>query len=180
MKFKYKLVGNGWAECFFEINSQTFTFAVSYVTDALTYLLETLIEINPIYMDSAYVKDGISFKWNGEPVELQWSFQVLSNGKILIKVIEDDGFGEEIISKINAECSYDDFLSEIIREMKVLLNKYGIVGYKDNWGYDFPITALIQLNYYLKNKALYPFTTIIEDYSELNCSDLNNDLKELI
>ncbi|MDQ6600719.1 hypothetical protein [Bacillus salipaludis] len=178
MIFKYRLMGTGWAECFFEINSQAFTFAASYVTDALKYLLETLIDINPLYMDPAY--DDFSFKWNGEPNELEWNFQVLSNGKIVIKVTENDGFGEGLTSKIKTECNYDDFLSEIIREMKALLKKYGIVGYKDNWGYDFPVTELIQLNYYLKSKTSYPFTTIIEDYSELNCSDLNNDLKELI
>ncbi len=180
MKFKYRLTGTGWAECFLEINSQTCTFDVSYLTDALKYLLETLLEINPLYMDKDYVKDGSSFKWEGEPQELHWNFDVLPKGKILIRVTEDDGYGEEITSKINAECDYDEFLSEIIREMKALLKKYGVVGYKDNWGYDFPLTALIQLNYYLKNKTLYPFTMIIEDYSELSCSDLNNDLNELI
>ncbi|WP_330945615.1 hypothetical protein, partial [Streptococcus anginosus] len=63
---------------------------------------------------------------------------------INIKNYEDDitaEYDEDITLEFNAL----DFLQDFINEMNEIIKKYGLLGYRKSWGYEFPTSLLLKL-----------------------------------
>lgn len=183
MKFIYKLDGAGWANCHIEINSKEHSFTPSYLTNALGDLLQALLEVNPLYTEKAYADDGSGFFWDEEPEEIEWNFRYLDDGKMLLRITSYEAVSDtEILKKValSTECSYDKFLGEVLNEVEKILEEYGIVGYKNMWiAHDFPLSAFLQLKYYLENRIGFPITKRTIGHSEEIKSDIEMELNYL-
>jgi hypothetical protein len=182
LRFEYKLTGAGWARGYIEIDSKKCSLTAGYLTDALGDLLEALLDLNPLYTDATYLKHGRYFEWNAEPDGVQWHLRKLNEEKMLIKITyyEDIDLYEGERVELNAECLYDEFLTEVLREAGLILKEYGIVGYKENWiEHEFPLSTFLQLKHYLDTKTQYPINTNNVDDYKLYTSDLYKDLDYL-
>lgn len=164
MKFQYRLTGAGWAQCELEINSQKYSFGAGYLTDALGDLLQSLLNINPLYTEEVYIENGVQFFWDEEPRGTDWHFRYLGDDKMSLEITEyqDVSSSSEPIIMLKTECSYTKFLNLVMNEADRILKEYGIVGYKKMWHeHEFPLSSFLKLKYYLKNNLKYPLENII-------------------
>jgi hypothetical protein len=81
---------------------------------------------------------------------------------------------------IQFECSYEEFLSEVMSEATRILNEYGIVGYKEMWyEHEFPLSSFLILKYYIKNHSKFPLENKKAGHKEVYNSDLEMELSFL-
>ncbi|WP_051529986.1 hypothetical protein [Anoxybacteroides tepidamans] len=182
MKFEYQLTGAGWARGYIEIDDQKRSLTAGYLTDALGDLLEALLNLNPLYTQAVYLKHGRYFMWEAEPDGVQWHLRRVDKEKISIKITyyEDTSLYTGEREELDAECSYDEFLKEVMREAESIFKEYGIVGYKENWiEHEFPLSTFLQLKYYLDTKTKYPINRNDLEDNKLYKSDLSKDMDYL-
>jgi hypothetical protein len=182
LKFKYELTGTGWSTCEIKIEKNIRTFGASYLTDALGSFLNALLVINPIYAEEVYINNGAGFMFDNEPSGTEWHFKHLGNDKMLIEVTSytDISFSEEPKLEIQTECSYDEFLLQVIKEAEKLLKEYGIVGYKKMWvEHEFPLSAYLKLKFYLDTKTKFPMECEKVRYKEIYKTNLAMELDYL-
>ncbi|MEH6943784.1 hypothetical protein V7014_18465 [Bacillus sp. JJ722] len=175
--------GAGWANCHIEIDSKQCSFSPSYLTNALGDLLQALLEINPLYTEEAYIVNGTHFFWDEEPEQIEWNFRYLFDGKMSLRVTSHKEVSDtEILEKVelSTNCSYDEFLGEVLNEVERILKEYGIIGYKNMWiEHDFPLSTFLQLKYYLENRTEFPITKRTFGHSEEIKSDIEMELNYL-
>ncbi|AZV42947.1 hypothetical protein [Peribacillus asahii] len=179
MKFEYKFVSRWVVDGFIEINSQRSSFnGVTYVTDCLGDLLSALLHLN---VDCISKDDGLktntSCEWNSEPYITTWNFTLRTNGMLHVIVTNDGKEEDEDIVDIDTECPYDSLLEIIVLEVDSLIKKHGIVGYKENWDYEFPLSTFLKLKNYLINKKPYLLNEIGDEYGEIKISNLHKDIE---
>ena len=56
-----------------------------------------------------------------------------------------DGYTEAAREEVLLVCEYHRFLADFISEMERVLSEFGIVGYRENWTYEFPISLFLKL-----------------------------------
>ncbi|MFJ8247003.1 hypothetical protein [Peribacillus asahii] len=178
MKFKYKFFTRWVVDGFIEINSQRSSFdGITYVRDCLGDLLNALMYLNA---DCVSPGDGLttntSCEWDAEPSITTWNFTLKTNGMLHVIVTYDGKEEDEDIVDINTECPYDSLLEVIILEVDSLIKKHGVVGYKENWDHEFPLSTFLKLKSYLLNKKPYSLEEIGDEYSEIKTSQLHSDL----
>ncbi|MFD2614530.1 hypothetical protein [Paenibacillus gansuensis] len=174
MKFGYKFHGRWTVDFCIEINSQRLSSNVTYVTDSLRDLLTALLRINPNCVPTEEVLSSDGCQWCTEPFMITWSITKRSNGMVHVVVKYEDLDDEDFI---DTECPYDSLLEAIIMEVDTLIKENGIVGYKENWDYEFPLTTFLKLKNYLLNKNTYPLKE--DEYSGIKVSDLNMEMELL-
>jgi hypothetical protein len=178
MKFEYKFGGRWIVDGFIEINSQRSSFDVTYVTDCLRNLLNALMYLNP---DCVSKDDGLrtntSCQWDAEPCITAWNFTSKPDGMLHVIVTHEVEGKIGNITDIDTECSYDSLLEVIIREVDSVIKKYGIVGYKENWDHEFPLSTFLKLKNYLLNKKPYLLKEVRDDYGEIKVSNVYNDIE---
>ncbi|MBM7602944.1 hypothetical protein JOC75_000914 [Metabacillus crassostreae] len=175
MKFKYDFIDQWVVDGFIEINSQKFSFNVTYVSDCLGDLLSALLYLNSTCISSDYgLSNNTSCEWDSEPFITMWNFTLKKNGMLHIIVT----FENKI--KIDTEYPYDSFLEVILKEVTALIKNYGIVGYRANWDYEFPIGSYLLLKNYLLTKEPYFLDVKRDEYGENKISNLVKDIQLLL
>ncbi|MEH7501586.1 hypothetical protein V7152_05995 [Neobacillus drentensis] len=183
MKFQYRLTGAGWAQCELEINLKKYSFGAGYLTDALGDFLKTLLNINPLYTEEVYIENGAQFFWDEEPRGTEWHFRYLGDDKMSLEITEYEDISSSFEPKImlQTECSYTEFLIQVMSEAARILNEYGIVGYKEMWyEHEFPLSSFLKLKYYIKNNSKFPLENRKAGHTEIYKSDLETELNNLI
>ncbi|MCY6369369.1 hypothetical protein [Clostridium ganghwense] len=179
MKFTYELLGVGWAEVNIEINGQKSYSSPSYLSDALGDLLNALLRIIPELDYYEGAPDNKEFVvWSEEPAETQWTLELVDLDKIRIKIecFEDEDNDNGTID-IDEICNLNQFLSEVVKALDLLLEKHGFIGYKEMWyEYEFPIGAYLNLKYYLDNKSSFPMQEKIQDGEKYRKSLIKEEL----
>ncbi|WP_419875145.1 hypothetical protein [Candidatus Pristimantibacillus sp. PTI5] len=108
MRFKYELTGRGWASGFIEMNSNTFYFATSYITDALDEMLKALILLNPEL--SPFPVSNSQFEWNEEPGGTVWKFRKIDDLlHVQIMSFENLRYKKQLVIELNESCSITEF-----------------------------------------------------------------------
>lgn len=182
MEFKYELTGTGWATCEIRIENQIHKYEAGYLTDALGNFLNALLKINPLYTEKVYLKHGANFFFDNEPSGTDWHLKYLGNDKMLLEVTTytDISFSEDPKLEIQIECSYDEFLLQVVKEAEKLLKEYGIVGYKEMWvEHEFPLSAFLMLKFYLNTKTKFPIEYNKVGFNETYKSSLKMELDYL-
>lgn len=152
MRFKYELIGRGWASGFIEMNSNTFYFATSYITDALDEMLKALILLNPEL--SPFPVSNSQFEWNEEPGGTVWKFRKIDD---LLHVqtmsFENLRNKKQLVIELNESCSILEFSEAVVQALDLLLSIHGKEGYKEKWvNYDFPTNNYLKLKGFVTKK----------------------------
>lgn len=163
MKFTYNLSGIGWAKGKLIIKDQGLDFTVSYLSDPLADLLNSIVKITPLYANGDFstriIDNEATFLWEGEPWGYRWAMKFNSFDDLHIKIFSVEDVFEELSKEtlsFDVHCNYYEFVNAVIVELLQLLNKYGFTGYYDIWDKrDFPVASLLKLVYFLKKGAAY-------------------------
>src|SRR5262245_12716808 len=81
MKFRYDLVGSGWAECRVEFGGQAATLTASYLSDALESLCAAVVAL-------LRGEPGARAAFEEEPGEYRWNFSRISQDRIRVRILE--------------------------------------------------------------------------------------------
>ncbi|WP_341320365.1 hypothetical protein NSQ62_11935 [Solibacillus sp. FSL H8-0523] len=163
MKFKYKIIGAGWAICELQTANETFTFKASYLSDALGDLLNALLSLNSDNNPEFY-EDKTEFRWYQEPGLTVWhvkAFDIKSNAENLSfrvnQYLNDSEKGAPETTSVFA-CNYDELIYTVVESLERLIQKFGLVGYQVMWGdIGFPVVAYLKLKHYAIYKTAFPF-----------------------
>ncbi|OME78665.1 hypothetical protein BK120_23285 [Paenibacillus sp. FSL A5-0031] len=152
MRFKYELTGRGWASGFIEMNSNTFYFATSYITDALDEMLKALILLNPEL--SPFPVSNSQFEWNEEPGGTVWKFRKIDDLlHVQIMSFENLRNKKQLVIELNESCSILEFSEAVVQALDLLLSLHGKEGYKEKWvNYDFPTNNYLKLKGFVTKK----------------------------
>jgi|GEM_PF-5733247 len=152
----------GWLKAQLTINDQSYDFTVSYLSEPLQSLLETLIELDAYY-DGRYAfasdtKPQFHLIWQGEPWRYNWLLEPLEDQciKISITFCEDHVVDKKTADQLMLETivSLREFTERIYEEAERILKGYGFLGYKQVWiQSEYPIGELFRLYYILHKQA---------------------------
>ncbi|WP_421381730.1 hypothetical protein ACOJQI_20885 [Bacillus salacetis] len=186
MKFNYLLRGQGWAEGYIEVNSQRCDFNPSYLTDVLGDLLDGLVYLLITTAPNRKRSPSFTIIMDEEPSGLEWEFTLVNekNMQLLIKAFEDMCSKESDQGEIVIEttCNSNDFLSEVIKELEVLIKKHGIIGYKETWAqHEFPLSSFLRLKHYLKQEQDFEIAYVGKNKRDWDyyLTDINAELSLL-
>ncbi|WP_159888708.1 hypothetical protein [Paenibacillus puerhi] len=173
MKFSYDLDSVGWANVHLKINEKEEYFSPSYVTEPLIDLLDAVMTLMKEFTPDDEVKSLTSFEWDFEPAIVDWKLKRLNDDELLVtieifrdgvKVLEGKRLGEQLLSE---QCDLIEFIREIVSSLDLLITKYGLVGYRENWsGADFPIGRYLKLKHFVIHRQ--PINVDIANEGEWN------------
>lgn len=154
MKFSYDLESVGWANVYLKINHKEEYFTPSYLTEPLIDLLDGLMTLMTEFTPNDEVKSITTFQWDLEPAIVDWKLMRLDDEQVLVTIElfrdglreqEGESLGELVLSEL---CNLKEFIKEIVSSLDLLLMKYGLVGYRENWSRaDFPIGRYLKLRH---------------------------------
>lgn len=142
--FSCNLTGRGWIDAtLLDENDNSETITASYLSDGPYDLIIAL----------ALICEGINETmclWNDEPRAYQWNFKRIDN-ILKIKIFQSEQtFKTPNIEKDNIVFSSQEnlsrFVNRVLREFNLIKTEYTTEGYKNLWGYEFPLQALNRLN----------------------------------
>lgn len=123
-------------------SSQTHFFDYSYMTNFLEDFMKALLYVHGDWAQDEYVNQ---FKTVWEPSTEKWNM-TFSKDKLFVNIKEyEDMDTREYRGEKTLEFNYYEFLEAFIIEMKEMLDKYGLLGYRDSWGEEFPISLYLKL-----------------------------------
>ena len=144
VSFEYKLTGRGWSECTVEIDNKSASLTASFLSDALTNLLDAVISI-------VQGNDEATVLFMEEPGEYRWLFKRMSEEKLSVQILwfdEASSNRSDLEGKVilETECRLRTFAGAILSASQQVLVMYGLEGYREKWvHHDFPMTSQAKL-----------------------------------
>lgn len=143
-----KFTGRGWIEATLLTEEKEVTIRATYFSDAP----------NDLIVAVALLLEGANetmCKWQEEPGEYRWIFK-RDNNLVNIQVfqVEQSFSKKNNKSGIMVFADKEDlylFTRQILNEFNTITFEFNSESYKNNWGYEFPLSALNRLKKAIKN-----------------------------
>ena len=144
MKFRYDIVGTGWAECTLEYGGQEATLSASYLSDALDDLFAAVVSVlrGESTAEASFVE---------EPGEFRWQFERRGATDLRILITEyaempSNNRRAPIAVVLVAEDRLRTFGGAVLSELQRLDRELGEIGYAEKWHmHRFPAKRITQL-----------------------------------
>lgn len=144
ISIQYNLTGVGWSECIVEIDNQKAYLTASYLSDALTGLLEAVTTV---------VKgtDEATAFFTEEPGEYRWRLTRVSQERLYVRILwfdesfsdHPDGNGRLILE---TQCRLRTFAGAVLSSSQRVLKTHGLEGYREKWvKHEFPVRLQAKL-----------------------------------
>ena len=142
LRFRYDLIGTGWAECMLELDGQRATISASYLSDALDELCRATVDVLSGRPRSKAV-------FEEEPGKYRWVLDRVGERGLRIRLIDGvitpENRKETVL--IDSVCQAREFAEALLSELQRLLELHGEEGYLDKWvRFPFPRDRLAQLS----------------------------------
>ena len=177
--FEIKSISSGWMMGEIGDGQQKHFFDYSYLTNFLNDFMETLLCVHGEWEPYTY-KDR--FRTELEPAVEDW-YVCKKQDKLLIHIKNyESEYSDKVEKEIPLTFDFDDFLSEFVQEMDRVLRCYGLVGYRENWSYEFPVGLYLMLKNISKGKNSLVLDKLTAEQhlgTEATVSDLNKELELL-
>lgn len=165
----------GWESVVLNFNGIEIPFEASYIGDEPVSSLIVAVNALDCEYDSESSESNYTFSWKSEPGVMELSFNHnLKSGKLFIEIMRhDSGSPDESSRCWNIEMDYPIFRSAVIYATINTLQKYGILGFEQNWAvesFSFPLTALL---------SAMGATTFHDSEEDTFKSDIHNELSLL-
>lgn len=144
MEFLYELSGQGWATGYLSVNDHDKVhFTCSYTSEGISALLFRLYQLAADI--PLYEMDPNPMFWDEEPDGTCWSLKRTGENELLIHVehLHEDTGKREIL--INEKINFWEFVSIVMKQADLLLQRLGFIGYVKSWGSEFPLTSYLRL-----------------------------------
>lgn len=176
-KFEILSISAGWITGVIKDNNKEHLFDYSYIRNFLDNLMKALL-----YVNGAWPEDEKVFVFDNEcePVTEVWTLRK-DNEKLNINITAFEDFTKQRFIE-ESVLVYDnyEFLTIFIFEIQSMLRKYGLLGYRDSWWHEFPISLFLKLIDIKEKKNLLSMSQIdIEENLGLEAqrSNLNNEIE---
>jgi hypothetical protein len=175
MKFKYFIIGYGWAHLDIELEGKKFEYRDSLsMGGSLDKLLECILAVLNVKNDFpinqlVYNDETNNINWiiDEEGTTVEFDFKLNTNKeKAILKIVQHYDKDECVF---NGEINFFEFVDEIINSCDTILNNYGIIGYFANGLHtgEFPITYYLLLKNYIQKEKILKLETIWEKFNGL-------------
>ncbi len=140
--FKIMSISAGWIMGEISDGTEKHFFDYSYLTNFLDDLMKALL-----YVYGDWEQDELCNKFRAElePAVEDWELSV-SQGVLDINI---KTYACEQSRQIKAEntikIDFVEFLAAFVVEMERVIKYYGLVGYRENWSYEFPLSLFFRL-----------------------------------
>ena len=139
---KIDQISAGWIMGYISDGENTISFCASYLSDFLDDLMSGLIYV---LGRSPQDEPKNSFRMFEEPAYSIWNMGT-SNQRLIFHVVtyESQKSDKEIENK-TVQIKTETFLNDLIDEMQDILQRFGLYGFRYEWGYEFPLSLFLQL-----------------------------------
>lgn len=104
-----------------------------------------MIALLSVHGDWEFFNSRSWFRAECEPAVDIWTLSLEQNTLIISIKSYGDNDSHEVIDKINLKMNFDDFVNVFVNEMDRILVCYGLIGYRENWGYEFPLSLYLMI-----------------------------------
>lgn len=140
--FKIMSISAGWIMGEISDDKEKHFFDYSYLTNFPDDLMKALLYVNG---DWAWDEFCNKFRAELEPAVEDWELLV-SQGVLTINIkTYEFEHSKEISEEKTLTVNFDKFLDSFVAEMERILNFYGLIGYRENWSYEFPLSLYLKL-----------------------------------
>ena len=147
INFSCKLVGRGWIETTLITEYSKIKIIASYLSDAPNDLITALA----LLLEGENETECL---WQDEPGEYQWIFK-RQNDSFELKILEFKGTSKwqnnENVHLLF--CGTENLVKvahRVLRRFNTIKIEHTVDGYKDLWGYEFPLKAIDRLRFAAK------------------------------
>jgi len=171
VEFLYELSGQGWASGYIAINDhEKVHFTCSYTSEGISELLFRLYQLAANV--PFYEMDPNPMFWDEEPDGTCWTLKRIGKNDLLIEIKHSQENPEETKTLVNEQINFWEFVSIVMKQADILLQRQGFIGYVEAWGSEFPLSS------YLRLKSLMEDDEILLKESE-NHHVQTNDMSDL-
>lgn len=177
--FKIMSISAGWIMGEIGDGEQKHFFDYSYITNFLNDFMETLLCIHGEWEPYAY-KD--KFRTELEPAIEDWHI-CREQDKMIINIKNyESEYSDKVEREIYLTFDFYEFMAEFVQEMDRILERYGLVGYRENWSFEFPVGLYLMLKNICKGQNRLAISKLIAEQhfgTDATVSDLDKELKLL-
>lgn len=161
--FHIHSISSGWILGQISDGNNTHHFDNSYLTNFLDDFMLALLTVGGQWPAD---EGKHEFRTELEPAIEHWTLsRNLDQLHIHIKTYEDEAT-KVADEEVTLVCDYRSFLAEFISEMERVLSIYGLVGYRENWTFEFPVSLYLKLKDIAGDKNNLSYRTLS---AEDNC-----------
>lgn len=140
--FKIDQISAGWIMGYLSDGENTISFCASYLSDFLDDLMSGLIYI---LGRSPRDEPKNSFRVFEEPEYSIWDMGTSNERLIFHAVTYESQKSDKEIENKTVQIETEIFLNDFIDEMQDILQRFGLYGFRYEWGYEFPLSLFLQL-----------------------------------
>lgn len=139
--FEIQSISAGWMMGCLRDGEKEHYFDYSYLTNFPEDLMKVLLYFSGNILDEK--KDSFRAEW--EPAVDVWKVS-LDNSVMSFNIKNyEDGNADQYDEEIILQCEYTAFLKDFVSEMDAVIKRFGILGYRYSWGYEFPMSLFLKL-----------------------------------
>ena len=141
--FKIESISAGWIMGEIGDGRQQYVFDYSYISDFMNDFMKALLSATGEWED--YSKWYDELRGELEPAIDVWNVRRKSDELIIDIRNYEDSDSDIVEDEITLTFVFDEFLKEVVQALENVMQHYGFVGYRESWGYEFPIGMYLML-----------------------------------
>lgn len=177
--FSIMTISSGWIMGEIGDGKQQHFFDYSYITNFLNDFMETLLCAHGEWEPYTYKNQ---FRTELEPAVEDWYISREQDRLVINIKNYESRYSDKVKKEIRLTFNFYEFLAEFLQEMERVLRFYGLVGYRENWNFEFPVALYLMLKNICKGQNRLDISEIAADQHlgmDAKVSDLDKELELL-
>lgn len=177
--FKIQSISAGWILGQLSDGNNTHYFNYSYITNFLDDFMLALLTVGGAWPED---EGRHKFRTELEPAIERWTVSKEQDElRIHIETYKDSQ-SKSAHDEITLTCNYIMFLNSFLAELERVLESFGLVGYRENWTYEFPVSLYLKLKDIAGGKDKLDYKTLSSEDNcgtEVQVSDYDKEIELL-
>ena len=177
--FHIHSISDGWIIGQISDGDKTHYFDYSYITNFLDDFMLALLTVGGHWSTD---ERKHRFRTELEPGIEYWTLSKVQDKLHIHIETYEDSHTEEPYKEVLLVCEYHKFLEDFIAEMERVLSVFGLLGYRVNWSYEFPISVFLKLKDNSKVESTLSYGTLSAENnvgSEVQVTNFTSEWKLL-
>lgn len=177
--FHIHSISSGWILGQISDGNKIHYFDYSYITNFLDDFMLALLTVSGQWPADERKN---RFRTELEPAIEYWTLSKVQDKLYMHIKNYKDREAEVACKEVSLVCEYHRFLADFISEVERVLSIFGLVGYRENWTYEFPISLFIKLKDSFNDINTLSYGTLFAEEnmgSEVRVSDFTSE-RELL
>lgn len=140
--FSIMQISSGWIMGEIKNQDHSILIDASYITNFTEHFMVALLYVLGRWPEDEH-RD--TFRVEHEPAQSKWSIKLENENLIFREITYKNSNSNEVIQDSTVIIEKETFLIDFIDEMQAVLERFGLFGYRQEWGYEFPLSCFLQL-----------------------------------